>query len=193
MIITGADIIKIHNWPKIERLFYEEPDDLGQWMVAKPVGILRYSDMVFEARPDLFSDYSQALGNTVTVEMSSRGAGNEALSSSITFNAIVMEITVEPGTILAVRERVIVRLRITGAIINNTKEDTVKVFEAVIIGYDKDGNLEDVVKVIPPFVARNANEARDRVLVDYAHENNISGKDLSGYQVRTREFPIGAL
>lgn len=70
----------------------------------------------------------------------------------------------------------------------NYKESDVKIYEAVIVKLDDKGEPESVVKVVPPFVAKNDRAAQDAVMVDYAQENHLAGKDLAGYSVRVRTF-----
>lgn len=73
------------------------------------------------------------------------------------------------------------------------KDTTVKIFEALVIKINAENEAVEVVKVIPPtIVAKDSKTAREQVLVDYATENKISGKDLSGYSVRVREFQATA-
>lgn len=72
-----------------------------------------------------------------------------------------------------------------------TKEPNVKIYEAVIVKLDEKGDPAEVVKVVAPFVAKSTRAAQDEVLIDYAGEAGIKGKDLAGYSVRIREFQAG--
>lgn len=77
--------------------------------------------------------------------------------------------------------------------INYFKEKPgMKIVEGIVISVGKvDGTLQvtGIVKVVAPFLSESISAARDTVLFDYAKENNIAGKDLTGFQVRLREFP----
>lgn len=68
------------------------------------------------------------------------------------------------------------------------KEDSVKIYEAVIVKLDEMGEPAEVIKVILPFVAKSDRAAQDQVLVDYARETAANGKDLARYSVRVRTF-----
>lgn len=68
------------------------------------------------------------------------------------------------------------------------KEPDMRIYEAVIVKLDDKGEPESVVKVFAPFVAKGDRAAQDAVLVDYAKEAGIDGKDLAGYSVHVRTF-----
>lgn len=74
------------------------------------------------------------------------------------------------------------------------KEDTtVKIFEAIVVKntFVKGAEAmqpESVVKVTEPFVAETPRAARELVMVDYAKEANLTGKDLKEYTIIVREF-----
>lgn len=73
----------------------------------------------------------------------------------------------------------------------NHKEDSVKVFEAIVLKLNDKSEPESVTNA--GFVlARTAQEAREQTLVDYASANSLKGKDLTGLQVRVREFQSAA-
>lgn len=80
--------------------------------------------------------------------------------------------------------------------INFTKESTMKVFEAIVLKLDPDFHPRDttvrepveIVKVVAPFLAASETAAREAVLIDYAKEANLAGKDLTGYSVVVRSF-----
>lgn len=80
--------------------------------------------------------------------------------------------------------------------INFTKERTMKVFEAIVLKLDPDFHPRDttvrepveIVKVVQPFLAASETAAREAVLIDYAKEANLAGKDLTGYSVVVRSF-----
>lgn len=63
-----------------------------------------------------------------------------------------------------------------------------KIYEAVIVKLDEKGEPAEVVKTVAPFVAKSDRAAQDQVLVDYAQEAHLTGKDLAGYSVRVRTF-----
>ena len=69
-----------------------------------------------------------------------------------------------------------------------TKEPNVRIYEAVIVKLDEKGEPAEVVKVVAPFVAKSDRAAQDQVLIDYAQEAHLAGKDLAGYSVRVRTF-----
>lgn len=71
------------------------------------------------------------------------------------------------------------------------KEDSMKVYEGIIVKLDEQGQATEVLKVIAPFVAKDATQAVDAIRTDYAIENKLSGKDAAALRVRVREFPIG--
>ncbi len=77
------------------------------------------------------------------------------------------------------------------AILPLNKERTMKVFEGIVITIDEKGEPATIAKVIPPFLAKNLEEARTIIRVDYAQENKLNGKDASALQVRVREFCAG--
>lgn len=66
--------------------------------------------------------------------------------------------------------------------------DDMKVFEAIVVKLDDKGEPELVVKVVAAFVAKTEADARNIVMVDFAQEYKLSGKDLTGYSVRVRTF-----
>lgn len=68
------------------------------------------------------------------------------------------------------------------------KETTMKIYEALVVKVDEKNQPVEVVAVIPPFVAANDQAAKDRVLVDYAQEKGLAGKDLTGFTVVVRNF-----
>lgn len=77
--------------------------------------------------------------------------------------------------------------------LTRSKETHMKIFEAVVVKLDFETKLpSEVLKIVPPFVAISQRAAIDRVLVDFARENTIDGKDLAGYSVCVRDFRADA-
>ncbi len=72
----------------------------------------------------------------------------------------------------------------------NYEEQNMKVYEAIVVKLDEKGEVTEVAKIIPPFVAKNAVDAAIIVRVDYAQEQGLTGKDAAAIQVRVREFQI---
>lgn len=70
------------------------------------------------------------------------------------------------------------------------KEDSMKVYEGIIVKLDDQGQPADVLKVVAPFVAKDAQQATDTIRTDYAIDNKLSGKDAAALRVRVREFPV---
>jgi hypothetical protein len=82
---------------------------------------------------------------------------------------------------------------------NNLKEDSMKIFEAIVVQLEDETDSPrtnatrqpiDIVKVIGPTLAKSASEFAQEVLFDYGIEASLSGKDLAGFQVRVREFQV---
>ena len=63
-----------------------------------------------------------------------------------------------------------------------------KIYEAVIVKTDEKGTPTEILKVVSPFLAANDAAAQTAVTVDYATENKIAGKDLTGISVLVRPF-----
>lgn len=72
----------------------------------------------------------------------------------------------------------------------NFLEDSMKVYEAIVVLLNDKKEPCAIMKVVQPFLAETDQAAREAVLVDFAAENKISGKDLAGYQVRVRTFSV---
>lgn len=66
--------------------------------------------------------------------------------------------------------------------------DDMKIYEAVITKNDEHGNPTEIAKVVGPFLAKTDRAAQDAVLVDFAKEKNLAGKELAEYSVRVRTF-----
>lgn len=76
--------------------------------------------------------------------------------------------------------------------INNLKEtDDMKIFDAVVVKVDDKGTPTEIAKVVSPFLAKDEAAAKTAVTVDYAAENKIAGKDLTGISVLVRPFQVG--
>jgi hypothetical protein len=69
-----------------------------------------------------------------------------------------------------------------------TLEDGMKVFETIVVNVNEQGEITGIAQDAKLVVAKNAQAAKESTLVDYAAENKLAGKDLTGFQVRTREF-----
>jgi hypothetical protein len=69
------------------------------------------------------------------------------------------------------------------------QEDSMKVYEAIVINVNEQGEPTGVAQSITNVIAKTPQAAKDQVLVDFAQEKHLSGKDLAGFQVRVREFP----
>lgn len=69
-----------------------------------------------------------------------------------------------------------------------TEDTTMKVYDAVVLKLDEKGEVAEIVKAIPAFLAKDAKAAREAVMVDYAIEAKLTGKDLAGFSVRVRCF-----
>jgi hypothetical protein len=69
-----------------------------------------------------------------------------------------------------------------------TLEDGMKVFETIVVYVNEQGEIYGIAQAAKLVVAKNAQAAKESTLVDYAAENKLAGKDLTGFQVRTREF-----
>lgn len=82
------------------------------------------------------------------------------------------------------------RLNGNEAILPLIKEQRMKVYEAIVVKVNEKGEPTEVAKVVAPFVAANAEEAKSIVRVDYAQEHDLNGKDAAAIQVRVREFPL---
>lgn len=72
----------------------------------------------------------------------------------------------------------------------NRKESIMKVYEGLVLTVDDKGEVTGVAKIVTPFTAKNVEEAKNIVRIDYAAENKLSGKDAAALQVRVREFPL---
>lgn len=72
--------------------------------------------------------------------------------------------------------------------LNFKETDDMKIYEAVVVKTDEQGVITDIVKVVPPFLAKTDQAAKDAVLVDYAVESGLAGKDLTGIKVLVRTF-----
>ena len=71
------------------------------------------------------------------------------------------------------------------------KEDSMRVYEAVVVKLDEKDQPSEVLQTVAPFTAKSAEEARNQVRIDYALANKLSGKDAAALQVRVREFQAG--
>jgi len=69
-----------------------------------------------------------------------------------------------------------------------TKESLMKVFETIILSIDAQGTVTGIAQGVKLITALDAQAAKDATLVDYVVEHKLSGKDLAGFKVRTREF-----
>jgi hypothetical protein len=74
---------------------------------------------------------------------------------------------------------------------NHLKENDMKIFDAVIVKTDDKGTPTEIAKVVAPFLAKDEAAAKMAVTVDYATENQIAGKDLTGIAVLVRPFQVG--
>lgn len=81
--------------------------------------------------------------------------------------------------------------RAEGDDFHNEEDSMKRVYEGLVIQNDDKGEPVSVLQTIAPFVAGSVREAQDAILVDYAQETHKEGKDLTGIQVRVREF-LGA-
>lgn len=70
----------------------------------------------------------------------------------------------------------------------NDGEKKMKIYEAVIVKLDENKKPSEIAKVVPPFLAESDRAAQDAVMVDFASEKNLKGKDLAGYVVSVRTF-----
>lgn len=68
------------------------------------------------------------------------------------------------------------------------EDPDMKIYEAVVLKLNDAGDPESIARVVSPFLAKNDRAAQDAVMVDYARELNLNGKDLAGYAVRVRTF-----
>lgn len=72
----------------------------------------------------------------------------------------------------------------------NHKEHSMKVYEAIVVKVDDKGEITEVAKIIPAFAAKDATTAQKTVLIDYAQENGMTGKEAASLRVSVREFSV---
>lgn len=185
-VLHERDLLEITP-PRIER-----PFDVSMWGDEYHYALppLRMSEMEITTTKDL----RPALERGEIVAIKAYGMTICGYVTYITMHTDLLGFSGDPNSQVVVTYKV--KIRPTGRPVYDSetqqpdaKEPLVKIYEAVIVKLDpQTQEPAEVVKTVPAFVAKSDRAAQDQVLVDYAAEAHISGKDLAGYSVRVRSF-----
>lgn len=173
----------IKTLPQVERYNYTTDIDCNGWEVVRPLPPLRFSPAEFSFPPDVLTGTypGDLIGQTVTMTL-----------WGYALKGVITQVQIERSCFSYGTNEVRITVRPTGAPIYNTREDKMKVYEAIVVRVNAEKVVEEVVKHVTPFAAPDAQAARDQVLFDYAQDKGLTGKELTVYAVRTREFQNSA-